>query len=264
MVLWLCPVALRSGVCAQRNGVNAMLHEPALDSRAFRAVLAQDWLKISTGKVVTSQGGEMAPSKRLTARIAGLMLAGMLAAALTGCGAAPFEKSLTPTGSAIPTPTTTPRAATTVENELANGTTQRDLKAGDINLTVNYFSTLRMDKWTYGANKPLSVSLVGTLGHGGKNKIYLSQVTMATQVLAADGTTLPAVPTVVEDASVSPGYLVKKPYTYSNTFTLPAVDPGAQQIIFTFSYDLLLQSTPKSHTYAKQTATDTLKVAIAN
>jgi hypothetical protein len=77
------------------------------------------------------------------------------------------------------------------------------------------------------------------------------------------GVSLPAPGALSDQASVAPGYLVKSPYSYSQTFVLPAVDAAATEVTLSFTYELLLQTTPTSTAYAKQTATDTLTIAIA-
>lgn len=198
--------------------------------------------------------------------------AGLIAAALSltliGCGTPPWEQlsqTPTPTAPASPTPTSTPTPTPTVRsvvNELAGGSTEHQISAGDIQLTARYWSTLGMDKWTAGASKPLTVSLSGVLGHDNGQRFYLSRVTMVTQVNGPEGT-LPAPAPVSDKANVSPGYQVEEPYSYSQVFVLPAVDPTATGVVLTFSYELLLQTTRRSQEYSKQTASDSLTIALA-
>ncbi|SDZ51418.1 hypothetical protein [Herbiconiux ginsengi] len=197
------------------------------------------------------------------AAAAGLTTA--VVAGLSGCGTAPWDQpgfnsaSATSTSSSTPTPSAT---ITPIINELATGSTQHELKAGDISLTVTYYSTLSMDQWTAAANKPLSFSMTGKLGSDQGQKIYLSRVSVTPAVDGPKGS-LPAPAPLTDQASVAPGYLVKDPYSYSQTFVLPALDPAATSMTLSFTYEILLQSAPDSTDYAKQTATDQLTIAIA-
>jgi len=193
--------------------------------------------------------------------IAGVTIAAVVAVALSACGTPPWaESGSTATPNATPKPSST--AITTVVNELANGSTKHELTAGSIGLSVDYFSTLSMDQWTADANKPLSISMVANLTNDEGQAVYLSNMTLLVAVYDADGA-LTGPPQLADRATVTPGYLVKSPYSYSQTFILPAVDPNATYVKLSLTYELLLQSTPTSAQYAKQTASDTLTVAIA-
>jgi hypothetical protein len=187
----------------------------------------------------------------------GLVLAVTLA--LTACGTPPWEQA--GAGGSTPKPTSTDKI-TTVINELAAGTTKHQLTAGDIGLDVTYFSTLDMGQWNPGADKPISISMTATLTNDEGQQVYLSRLGLSVAVYGADGV-LTAPARLNDTSTVSPGYLVKAPYSYSQTFILPAVDPAATYVKLSLTYELLLQTTPTSASYAKQTATDTLTVAIA-
>jgi hypothetical protein len=184
---------------------------------------------------------------------------------LSGCGTAPWDQpgfnttSATPTETAAPKPTAT---ITPVVNELATGSAHHSLQAGDIALTVDYYSTLSMDEWTAAANKPLTFSLQGTLGSDQGQSIYLSRVSLTPAVAGPDGP-LPSPAAITDQSSVGQGYYIKAPYTYSQTFILPALDPSATSVTLSFTYEILLQTAPGSNDYAKQTAADQLTVAIA-
>lgn len=196
-----------------------------------------------------------------TRRLAAVALAALVTVALSACGTPPWEEAgATPTPTATPKPTNT--EITTVVNELANGSTKHVLTAGSIGLSVDYFSTLSMDQWTADANKPLSISMIADITGDEGQAVYLSNMTVLVAVYGPDGKlTSPA--QLSDRSTVTPGYLVKDPYSYSQTFILPAVDPDATYIQLSLTYELLLQSTPTSSSYAKQTASDTLTIAIA-
>jgi hypothetical protein len=193
------------------------------------------------------------------AALPALLLAAVIATTLSGCGQAPWLAASATVSPSAPTPKPTIES---IVNELAAGSTERKLVAGDVSLTATYWSDLSMDKWTAEANKPVSFSLIGTLGTDDGQGVYLSRVSVVPAVNGPDGV-LPTPATLTDSASVSPGYSVKSPYSYSQTFVLPPVDPAATSITLSFTYELLIQTTPTSTTFAKQTATDQLIIAIA-
>ena len=185
------------------------------------------------------------------------------AALLSSCGTAPWQVAASSSATPTPIVTTAPATITPIVNDLATGTAQRILKAGDITLTINYFSTLSMDKWTAAASKPISFTMSASLGTDDGQRVYLSRVTLNPSVADKDGTALTAPAPLSDQATVSPGYFIKDPYSYSETFVLPALDPLAAEVTMNITYELLLQTTPTSTDYSKQTASDTLTVAIA-
>jgi hypothetical protein len=197
---------------------------------------------------------------RLSTRLAASVVVLAVGLALSGCGTPPWQEPGAGGGS---TPSPSPSKITTIVNELANGSTQHELQAGDIHLTVNYFSTLNMGDWKAGANKPLSISMSAALGTDQGQKVYLSKMNLVVAVYAADGSPLPSPEPLEDRTTVNPGYLVKTPYSYSQTFVLPALDPDAAYVTLALTYELLLQTTPTSVEFAKQTASDNLTIAIS-
>lgn len=201
---------------------------------------------------------------RPTARRLTLAMAVAIGAAgLVGCSsdAPPWlsgETEKPVATSAPPTATAAP-----IQNDLAAGAATRTVPIGAITLTIDYWSTLTMDLWTANASKPLSFSIRGTVTPADGQKLYLSRVTAETVVRDADGDALPGIDPIVDGSTVAPGYLILDPYTYSQTFTLPPLDPEAASIEVSMRYELLQQATPTSADYAKQTAVDTLTIAIA-
>ncbi|MFE5407302.1 hypothetical protein [Microbacterium sp. NPDC056569] len=196
---------------------------------------------------------------RIVHRVSGIVLTGAIALTLAGCGPAPWEQAAggstpTPTSSSVPTP---------VPNDLSGGATQRQLTAGAVTATIDYWSTLAMDKWTAEAIKPVSLSLMTTVTPDDGQKVYLQRATM-TAVPATPTGVLDALEPQVDAATVSPGYLVLDPYSYSQTFNVGPVPAEATHVTLQFAYDFLVQTTPTSSEYAKQTATDTVTVALTD
>lgn len=181
--------------------------------------------------------------------------------ALAACGAPPWAQA---GGEATPSPT--PSASTVpvpvpVPNDLSSGSTQKKVTAGAIAATVNYWSTLSMDRWTASALKPVSISMVTTVTPDDGQKVYLQRATMTAVPGNATQSFAPLAPQV--DQSNPPGYLVLSPYSYSQTFNVGEVPAEATFVTLQFTYEFLLQTTPTSSEFAKQTASDTLAVAIA-
>ena len=188
--------------------------------------------------------------------------------ALTGgCSEPPWKRSqpgattAAPTVSATPTPTPTPSAAP-VRNDLSKGSLKRELGAGGINLAVVYYSTLDLGQWTPQATKPFTISASGKFADGSKQDIFLTAVTVRIDVAGADGP-LTAPEPLNDDANVSPGYLVKSPNAYGQVFSLPSVEPDATSVTLNITYQLLAPTAPKSKTYFKQSANDTIVIALA-
>lgn len=193
------------------------------------------------------------------------------AALVAGCSAPPWlEPGAVPTPSATATATGAATGAAVapvapvapVQNDLAAGSATRTIDVGAITLTIDYWSTLPIDEWTPSANKPLTFAVHATITPDDGQKVYLSRVTAIPVVSAPDGPPQ-AVEPIVDAATVVPGYLVLDPYSYSQTFIVPEIDPAADRLELTMRYELLQQSTPTSADYAKQTAVDTLTIAIA-
>jgi len=174
--------------------------------------------------------------------------------ALTGCSGDP--PWVEPSASATPTP------SAPVPNDLSTGSTQRTLTAGAVTATIDYWSTLNMAEWSATAVKPVSISLVTTVTPADGQKVYLQKASM-TAVPGTLDATLEPLAAQVDQSTVAPGYLVLDPYSYSQTFNVGPVPAEATLVTLRFSYDFLVQTTPTSSEYAKQTATDTITVAIA-
>ncbi len=183
------------------------------------------------------------------------------AVALSGCGPSPWAlQSPTPTAQA--SEATKVEVAPPVENDLSGGSTERELTAGAVTAKVNYWSELRMDRWTPNAVKPVSLSMVTRITPSDGQKVYLQKATM-TAVPANATETFDALAPQSDEATVSPGYLVLSPYSFSQTFNVGQVPAEATYVTLQFTFDYLVQTKPRSKEYAKQTATDSLTIAIA-
>jgi len=195
-------------------------------------------------------------------RTIALLAAGVaVALGLAACGTPPWEQQGGSSGG-DGTPSPTRSRIVVVKNDLATGSVKRTLQAGDVKLDVNYYSSLDIGQWYPSADKPLSLSASASLGSDQGQSVYLSKVTVSTTVQGPKGA-LPSPAPQTDAASVQPGYFVKAPYAYGPTFILPPVDKSATSITVSFVYELLLQTTPTSASYAKESASDTLTIALA-
>jgi hypothetical protein len=192
--------------------------------------------------------------------------------ALTGCSTPPWEvassagpspgdASATPTPT--PTPTATPKATRPVKSDLATGSAHSTLTAGAVTMKVDYWSNLNLAAWTPAAAKPLNMSLTTTLDGGAANQgVFITKVSMTPSVTGPKGA-LAAPAAIVDQATTTPGYAVRKPQSYSSVFTLPALDPAATSVALSITYEMVVQTAPKSKQYAKQTASDSLSIVLA-
>lgn len=201
----------------------------------------------------------LATKRRRLVGVAALAVSGALA--LSGCGAPPWaDGGDQPSASASPTATASV-APQPVRNDLSSGSTQRPLTAGAVSATVDYWSTLSMDRWTPTALKPVSLSMVTTVSPDDGQKVYLQRATMTAVPGNASQSFSPL--TAQTDQTDAPGYLVLSPYSYSQTFNVGEVPADATFVTLQFTFEFLVQTTPTSNEFAKQTASDTLTVAIA-
>ena len=109
------------------------------------------------------------------------------------------------TASAQPSKTTG-----SVRNDLAKGSAKRSLEAGGVRMSINYWSALSMGDWTAAALKPLNMSASAVFIDGSKQDIFLAKVTVNIGVEGPDGP-LKAPAALVDDASLTPGYLITSP-----------------------------------------------------
>jgi hypothetical protein len=189
---------------------------------------------------------------------------------LVGCGTPPWERAApsgtasatsdaTSTGDATPEPSS-PSAGAVATGDLAGGNTSRSLTAGAATLAVDYWTDLAAAQWTAGATKPVSLSV--TASEPGGSEIYLQRLRAVPTALDASGAALES-PAAFEDASsITPGYLMSDPYSYSTSFSIGAVDPATRSIRLDLTYEVLQRAQPGSGDFAKQTAHDTLTLGV--
>ncbi len=196
-----------------------------------------------------------------------MIAAVLIAVLLAGCGVPPWEQSgpaspgptgVSPTPSAPPSPSV---SAPDVRNDLAKGSLKRRLTAGGVALEVTYYSTLSLQQWTPAASKPLTVSVSGRFPNGSKQDIFLGEVEVRVDVTGPAGP-LPGPEPLTDQASVSPGYLIRSPNAYSQVFTIPALPEQAQALTLNVTYQVLAPTAPGAKTFSKQSTNDSLTIAL--
>jgi hypothetical protein len=202
-------------------------------------------------------------SARRASVLAAVVAAGL---ALSACGPAPWNLNAGGGVGPSPSPTASRTSAAPapqpVPNDLSSGSTERSVQAGSVSADITYWSTLNMDRWTASALKPVSLSMVTTVTPADGQQVYLQRASMI--AVPADGSeSSTPLAAQVDQATVQPGYPVLAPYSYSQTFNVGEVPDDATSVTLQFTFEYLVQTTPTSNEYAKQTATDTLTVAIA-
>jgi hypothetical protein len=196
-------------------------------------------------------------------RIGGAVTGLLVLVLLTGCGPAPWNTGGGGGSDPTPSPAVTTRAAVPqpVANDLSSGSTQRTLTAGAVSATVDYWSTLSMDRWTATALKPVNLSMTTTVTPDDGKRVFLQRATM----IAVPGnatTSFAPLAAQIDQAPTAPGYDVLSPQSYSQLFNVGEVPADATFVTLQFTYEYLMQTAPGSGDYAKQTGSDTLVVAI--
>ena len=118
-----------------------------------------------------------------------------------------------------------------------------------------------MADWTPAASKPLTLSLVGDFADRSKQSIYLSKVTATVDVVGTGS------------AAPRPRSSTRRRLSGVRDHVTPllrhghhpgALDPAARSVTLNMTYELLVQTAPKSAQYAKQAASDTIVIALRN
>jgi hypothetical protein len=203
----------------------------------------------------------------------GLVPSIALALALSGCGGLPGFGSSAPSVAPVPpasstavTPSVTPAspkptAKPAARNDLRSGQVKRSFRVPGLTVSTTYQTPLAINKWTPDVTKPLNVTLTAYADKAKAQKIYLTRVRANISVSDNSGR-LDSPDALVDTANISPGFIVTFPYTYGQVFVIPSVDTGATSITIDFTYEFLLQVTPSSKDYAKQSARDSLTIAL--
>jgi hypothetical protein len=190
------------------------------------------------------------------------MSAAMLIAGLSGCGTLQeITSSSKPLlGAAEPSPSASPsatvavkasKAAVRASGPLDTGTVTHRVKQGDFSVTMTYWTSDNAKLYAADGVKTISVA-VHIEDADTKHRMYLSTF----QVTQDDGT---ARSVVTKDSGK---FEVTPPYPYNTVVTLPAATEGASALTLTVQLDLLVETAPKSGSYYRSTALDTLTLPL--
>ncbi len=155
------------------------------------------------------------------------------------------------------TPSATPSA---VGGDLASGAASRTLQAGDLTVDVRYWSTLPMDEWTPGADKPLSMSV--TTRSGGDAEVRLVRAAVAVSYRTGSGADVASDGSPAEQAD-GQGFAVAAPQSWSGTFVLGAAPAEAARLRAIVTLVFTETTAGSGGATAQQTATDTLSIDLA-
>jgi hypothetical protein len=192
------------------------------------------------------------------------LAAAVLCGSLTGCGnlteltssskplpgvshSAKAKPAPSPSASATATATLPARPS----GPLDTGTVTHRLKQGNFSVQLTYWTSDNAKAYTAGSVKTINVA-----AHVEDADSTHRVVVSTFQVIQDDGRNRTAVATDRGSFDVTP------PYPYNTVVTLPAATSGATQLTLTVRLDLLVETAPKSKTYYRSTALDTLTLPL--
>jgi hypothetical protein len=205
------------------------------------------------------------PARPRSRRLTGSMvLAGLVAGALlTGCST-PHIADMSPqvtnkAEAAVPKTTPVAHTATIVKpkvrptGDLAKGSLVRKLDAGALSLAVNYWSDQKPETWS--ADKAVVLRLSAHLERKGVISPTAVPVKISRfWVTLDDGT---SVSTLVDDRGE---FVITPPYSYGSALTIRPANKTATSAIMSVEFDLLIETTPTSKAYFRQTVLDTVSL----
>jgi hypothetical protein len=151
-----------------------------------------------------------------------------------------------PTASAV---AATPPARSS--GPLDTGTVTHRLKQGNFSVKLTYWTSDNAKVYAAEGLKTINVA-AHIEDTGNKNRITISTF----QVIQDDGTNRATVATDNGEFDVTP------PYPYNTVVTLPAATPGAAALTLSVRLDLLVETAPKTGSYYRSTALDTLTLPL--
>jgi hypothetical protein len=201
---------------------------------------------------------------RLPRSVAAGLAAAVLCGSLTGCSSLkqitssskPLVGESSPSASPSPTPSAGASAQAVklpvrASGPLDTGTVTHSLKQGTFSVKLTY--------WTSDNAKLYSAETLKTINVAAhvEDADDTHRITISTfQVIQDDGTKR------VTAATDNGRFDVTPPYPYNTVVTLPAATTGATTLALTIRLDLLVETAPKSGSYYRSTALDTLTLPL--
>lgn len=195
------------------------------------------------------------------------MAAAVLCGSLSGCGnlkeltssSKPLAStSSSPSPTPVVVPSTTPAGEPVVaklparaSGPLDTGSVVHRLKQGSFTVQLTYWTSDNAKLYTAASVKTINVA-----AHI-EDADSTHRMTVSTfQVIQDDGTNRAVAATDNGKFDVTP------PYPYNTVVTLPAATTGADKLTLTVRLDLLVETAPKSNSYYRSTALDTLTLPL--
>jgi len=199
-----------------------------------------------------------------TALIPRILAAAVLCTGLTGCGSL---KELTSSSKPLvghsptvssPSPSTAPTADSTViklpvrpSGPLDTGTVTHVVKQGTFSVQLVYWTSDNAKLYTASSVKTINVA-AHVQDADSSHRISVTTF----QVTQDDGTKRSIAYTDNGRFDVTP------PYPYNTVVTLPAATAGSRALALTVQVNLLVETAPKSNSYYRSTALDTLTLPL--
>lgn len=167
----------------------------------------------------------------------------------------------TPTTRLDSEPTNDP-SATPVQDDLTKTPLRRIYQSDGFTVAVDYQPGTPVDSWTAAGTKTLRVRVSVKNNRNPRQKVYLTRATMRFTVSDGDSDVQPPDP-LTDSANIAPGYLVRSPYGYVQSFSLPPLDPSARALQLDLKFELVSLVDAKAKDYTKQTVTDTVRTRLS-
>lgn len=201
----------------------------------------------------------LAPGRRRTRpMLAATTIAGLSAAVLlTGCSV-PTLANMSPTLMAHPrvaraeVPAVPAAAVQPARGDLASGSLTRSLDAGALQLVTSYWTSQDPTTWTAGQAVTLRLS-AHIEGSDGKHAVKVSRFVATLD----DGTTVSG---LIDDRGE---FVITPPYSYSSALAIRPADHAATAASIAVEFDLLVETSPLSGQFFRQTVLDTVHLTFA-
>ncbi|WP_245923505.1 hypothetical protein [Paractinoplanes atraurantiacus] len=195
---------------------------------------------------------------RTALRIPRIAAVGIAAVLLTGCSSltdlTSSSKPLLGGASSSPTPSSSPSPSPVVSRAsgpLDTGTVTHRIDQGDFSVQLTYWTSDNAKQYTAASSKTVNVA-----AHiEDADSTHRVKITTF-QVIQDDNAKRTVVTTDSGQFDVTP------PYPYNTVVSLPAATAGATKLTLTIRLDLLVETAPKSNSYYRSTALDTLTLPL--
>jgi hypothetical protein len=184
------------------------------------------------------------------------MAAALLAGSLTGCASLQeltssskplLGESSKKTAPATPAASASVSAPARESGPLDTGSVVHRVKQGNFTVTLTYWTSDNAKLYTAASTKTVSIA-AHIEDTNAKNRVTVSSF----RVTQDDGRAR------TEAHADSGSFDVTPPYPYNTVVTLPPATTGAKTLNLSFRMDLLVETAPKSNSYYRSTALDTL------